>query len=136
MDSRSRTTFLLLVIAQAAHSVEEYVFRLYDVFMPARVISGLVSDDLVVGFVVLNISLVAFGLWCYFARVRPAHPSAPQWAWPWVIVETSNGIVHPAVAVWRGEYFPGVVTAPALLALALYLGSRLIRQPSTTQPLS
>jgi hypothetical protein len=128
MDSRSRTTFLLLIVAQAAHSIEEYVFRLYDVFMPARVISGLVSDNLAVGFAVFNISLVAFGVWCYLARVRPAHPSARQWMWPWVIVETSNGIVHPAVALWRGEYFPGVATAPVLLVLALYLGAQLMRR--------
>jgi hypothetical protein len=127
MDSRSRTTFLLLIVAQAAHSIEESVFRLYEVFLPARVISGLVSNNLALGFVVSNLVLVAFGVWCYLARVRPAHPSAPQWVWPWVVVETSNGIVHPAVAVWRGEYFPGVVTAPVLLTLALYLGSRLTR---------
>jgi hypothetical protein len=128
MDSRSRTTFLWLIIAQAAHSIEEYVFRLYEVFMPARAISGLVSADLALGFAIFNISLVAFGLWCYLARVRPAHQSARQWVWPWVIVEMSNGIVHPAVALWRGEYFPGVVTAPVLLALASYLGLRLMRQ--------
>jgi hypothetical protein len=128
MDSRSRTTFLLLIVAQAAHSIEEYVFRLYDVFMPARVISGLVSNNLAVGFAVFNISLVAFGVWCYLARVRPAHPSAPQWMWPWVIIETSNGVVHPAVALWRGEYFPGVATAPVLLVLALYLGAQLMRR--------
>jgi hypothetical protein len=127
MDSRSRTAFLLLIVAQAAHSIEESVFRLYEVFLPARVISGLVSNNLALGFAVSNLVLVAFGVWCYLARVRPAHPSAPQWVWPWVVVETSNGIVHPAVAVWRGEYFPGVVTAPVLLTLALYLGSRLTR---------
>ena len=132
MDSRSRTTFLLLIVAQAAHSIEEYVFRLYDVFMPARVISGLVSNNLALGFVVFNIALVAFGVWCYLARVRPAHPAAPQWVWPWVVVETSNGIVHPAVALWRGEYFPGVATAPVLLVLALYLAARLMRRPVTS----
>jgi len=128
MDSRSRTTFLLLVVTQAAHSIEEYVFRLYDVFLPARLISSLISNNLALGFMVANVSLVAFGLWCYFARVRPAHPSARAWVWPWVIVETSNGIVHPAFACWRGEYFPGVVTAPVLLVLALSLGSRLIQR--------
>jgi Protein of unknown function with HXXEE motif len=132
MDSRSRTVFLLLIIAQAAHSIEEYVFRLYEVFMPARLISSLIGTDLALGFAVFNISLVAFGVWCYLARVRPAHHSAAQWVWPWVIVEVSNGIVHPAVALWRGDYFPGVVTAPVLLALASYLGLRLMRQATTT----
>ena len=133
MDARSRTTFLLLIVAQAAHSVEEYVLHLYDVFLPARVISGLFGNDLAFGFAVFNVALVMFGVWCYVARVRPSHPSARPWVWPWVIVETSNGIVHPAVALWRGEYFPGVITAPVLLVLAFYLGSRLARQPMTTR---
>jgi hypothetical protein len=133
LDARSRTTFLLLIVAQAAHSIEEYVFHLYDVFMPARVISGLFSNDLAFGFAFANVALVLFGVWCYLARVRPSHLTARQWVWPWVAVEASNGIVHPAVAVWRGEYFPGVITAPVLLVLAFYLGSRLTRRPMTTR---
>ncbi len=132
MDSRSRTAFLLLIVTQAAHSLEEHVFRHYDVFMPARVVSGLVSNNLALGFAVFNIALVAFGVWCYVARVKPAHRSASQWVWPWVILEIGNGVVHPAVALSRGEYFPGVVTAPVLLVLALYLASRLMRRPVST----
>lgn len=38
-----KSTFLALILAQACHSVEEYVFRLYDVFPPARFVSGLFS---------------------------------------------------------------------------------------------
>ena len=94
MDSRSRLAFLILVLAQAMHSVEEYVFKLYDVFGPARFVSGVVSDDLPTGFAVVNIGLVALGAWCYLARVRPAHVSARFWVWPWVIVEGANGIAH------------------------------------------
>jgi len=33
--------FLALIVAQAAHSIEEYVFRLFEVLAPARFISGL-----------------------------------------------------------------------------------------------
>ena len=40
----------MLILAQAAHSTEEYVFRLFDVFAPARFVSSLVSDNLAVGF--------------------------------------------------------------------------------------
>ena len=50
MGSRGRTAFLALIAAQAAHSTEECVFRLYDVFAPARFISGLFSSDLARGF--------------------------------------------------------------------------------------
>jgi len=45
MQSRDQNAFLALILVQAAHSLEEYVFRLYEVFAPARFISNLVSDD-------------------------------------------------------------------------------------------
>jgi hypothetical protein len=127
MDSRSRFAFVILILAQAAHSVEEYTFELYNVFGPARWVSGALSDDLQTGFAVGNIGLVAFGVWCYLARVRPAHAAARSWVWPWVIVEGVNGVLHPAIALWRGTYFPGALTAPLLLATSLYLGIRLVR---------
>ncbi len=132
MDARARATFLALILAQAAHSVEEYVFRLYDVFTPARLVSSLVSDNLATGFAIANAAIVAFGFWCYFARVRRGHPSSVSWAWPWVAIELANGIVHPAIALTQRQYFPGVVTAPLLLILAAYLATRLWRSRRMT----
>ena len=125
MSRQSRWAFLALVVAQAAHSIEEYFFRLFDVFAPARFVSGLVSTNLAVGFVVANAALVLFGLWCYFARVRPGHPSGPVFAWFWTVLEFTNGIGHSVLALSRGGYFPGVVTAPALLGVSAYLALRL-----------
>ena len=127
MDRRTQFAFLLLILAQTAHSVEEYIFRLYDVFAPARFISSLVSDDLATGFVIANAALVLFGLWCYMARVRGAHRSAQAWVWLWIVIEFCNGMGHPVFALMRGRYFPGVVTAPVLLALSVYLGVRMLR---------
>ncbi len=123
--------FLALVVVQAAHSVEEFVFRLYEVFPPARFASGLVPlADPPVGFAVLNAAFVAFGLWCYVARVRPGHPSAAAWIAPWVVIELGNGVGHPAIAILRGAYFPGAATAPLLLVLAGLLAGRLLSKPS------
>jgi hypothetical protein len=48
----------------------------YDVFAPARFVSGLVSVDRRVGFVIFNVFLVAFGLWCFVGPIRGARPSA------------------------------------------------------------
>jgi hypothetical protein len=56
---------LFLILAQGAHSIEEYVTRLYEVFGPARFVSSLVSSDLALGFLVVNGALVMFGLWCW-----------------------------------------------------------------------
>jgi hypothetical protein len=130
MDHRSRIAFLALVLAQAAHSVEEYVSGLYDVFPVARFASSLVSSDLATGFAVLNFTFVAFGLWCYFVPVRLAWASARAWVWPWVFVELGNGIGHPLLVARSGGYFPGVATAPILLVLASYLAMRLLRGAS------
>ena len=34
LSRQSRWAFLALMVAQAAHSIEEYIFRLFDVFAP------------------------------------------------------------------------------------------------------
>ncbi len=56
----SRVLFLGLAFTQAAHSIEEFYFRLFDVFAPARYVSGLISDNLALGFAVINTLIVAF----------------------------------------------------------------------------
>lgn len=127
----SRKAFLALVLAQAAHSVEEYLFRLFDVFPPARFVSRLFDlsgRDLAAGFVVANATLVLFGLWCYLARVRAGHPAGRGWAWSWTILEAANGTVHLLLALGTGGYFPGAYTAPVLLAVAAWLGWSLTRE--------
>ena len=127
MEPRTRTAFLALILVQAAHSAEEYTFALYEVFAPARFASELVSSNPAQGFAILNAAIVAFGAWCYLARVRPGRASAPVWIWPWVLVSFGNGVVHSTMAFLRGGYFPGVATAPILFVLAAFLAAQLIR---------
>jgi hypothetical protein len=127
MDSRSRAAFALLVLAQAAHSFEEYVYRLFEVFGPARFVSGLFSSNHALGFALGNTALVLFGVWCYAARVRPSHPSGRGYAWFWTCLELANGLGHIVLSIGRGGYFPGVATAPLLIVASSYLGARLMR---------
>ncbi len=129
MPPRARFAFLLLILAQAAHSVEEYLFHLYDVFAPARAVSALLSEDLETGFVIANIAVVLFGLWCYVAWVRPGTPSARAWAWGWLVLEMSNALGHVGFTLVRGAYLPGVGTAPLLLAASLFLLYTMTRHP-------
>ena len=131
--TRVQGAFGALVLAQAAHSVEEYVGRLWESFRPARFLTGLISQDLERGFLIINVSLVAFGLWCFFWPVRRAWPSATPLAWTWVALQLINGIGHPVWTLRQGSYTPGVGTAPVLLVLAVYLAlqlRRVIRPPS------
>ena len=111
----------MLVIAQACHSVEEYAFRLYDVFPPARWLVTLFSDDPQRGFIIFNVAFVAFGFGCYLFPIRRGWPSAVAFMWVWAIIETINGIVHPAFSLAVGAYTPGVVTSLVLLPVGVSL---------------
>jgi len=123
--SRIVATYAALVVAQAAHSVEEYLGRLWESFPPARFVSGLISANREAGFVVFNVALVAFGVWCLLWPVRRRWPSAVGLLWLWVVIETINGIGHPLWSLRQGGYTPGLLTASILLVLAMYLGYEL-----------
>ena len=132
MDSHGRMAFLALIVTQAAHSVEECVFRLFDVLAPARFISGLFSSDPARGFAIGNTLLVAFGVWCYVARVRGGLAGARGLVWFWALLELANGTGHSIFALARGGYFPGVATAPFLLGISMYLIAKLSSLPAST----
>ena len=130
--SRFARTFGALVAAQAAHSVEECVGRLWETFPPAAFLTGLLSSNGERAFIVMNVLIVAFGVWCFFWPVRRGWRSATAIAWGWAAVEAMNGVIHPAWSIYQGAYTPGVMTAPLLLVLALYLASQLRQSQSRT----
>ena len=123
--SRDKLAFAALVVTQAAHSIEEYVGRLWETFAPARFVAGLVSQDRERGFLLINVALVAFGVWCFLWPVRREWPSAAILAWIWVAIELVNGVGHPLWSLREGGYTPGVATAPLLLVVAVYLAVQL-----------
>ena len=127
---RIQTAFGALVLAQAAHSTEEYLGQLWVSFPPARFVSGLISSDLQRNFLLLNVVIVAFGLWCYFGPVRRGGPAAKPILWLWIVVETINGLVHPIWSIRQGGYTPGVATAVIFPFLTVYLA----RQVTTRDP--
>jgi len=129
ISHKASIAFLVLVIAQATHSVEEYLFRLYEVFAPARFVSGLISTDLRTGFIAFNVAFVTFGFWCYAIPVRKGMPAALLLMWFWVVVEILNGIGHPVISIIERSYIPGTATAPVLLIIALYLLIQIVKHP-------
>ena len=124
LGPEARRPFAALIAAQAAHSCEEYIWRLYDSFPPARFVSSLVSSDRQRGFLIANLFIVGFGLWCLFWPVRRDWRSAQPLMWLWIVVELANGIVHPAWSIAQGGYTPGVITAPVLFVLAILVARR------------
>jgi hypothetical protein len=127
VERKAQLVFLCLVLAQAAHSVEECFGRLYEVFAPARAVSLLVSDDPALGFLIANSVVVGFGLWCWAFPIRRGWPSARGFAWFWTVLEMANGINHLGMALLRGAYFPGAATAPLLLFFAGWLAAIQVR---------
>jgi hypothetical protein len=123
--SHIKIAFAAIVAAQAAHSIEEYVGHLWESFPPARFSTGLISPDHELGFIVINSGLVAFGFWCAVWPVREEWRSAASLVWCWIVLETINGVGHLFWSLLQGGYTPGVLTAPVLLALALYLASQM-----------
>jgi len=132
--SRLDASFIALIGIQAAHSVEECVGRLYEEFPPARFVSGLLSQDLQRGFIIGNVALVLFGLWCFAWPIRRRWRSAVTIAWFWVTIELVNGVVHPLWSLHELSYTPGVATAPLLLVFALYLARQLRAEQAQAEP--
>lgn len=126
--------FGLLIACQAAHSIEEYRTGLYEVFAPARLVSTSFGIEPGAGFIVANLLLNLFGLWCWLARVRPRRGAWRGLAWFWALIETGNGIGHLLLALAAGGYFPGAFTAPLLLVLGLTLVERLRRSAERGKP--
>jgi uncharacterized protein with HXXEE motif len=123
--ARIKVAFSALIFTQLAHSIEEYVGRLWESFPPARFLTGMISSDRELGFIVLNSALVAFGLWCLLFPVRKEWPSAAAFIWFWIVLETINGVGHPVWTLRQDGYTPGVLTAPLLLVISLYLAFQL-----------
>lgn len=134
--TRFQSSFAAIVLVQAAHSVEEYVGHLWESFPPAQFLTGLVSHDREVGFIVINTSLLAFGCWCSMWPMRYDWRSAKYLAWFWIALQIINGIGHPLWSLGQGEYTPGVITAPILLVIALHLARQLLsmKNVSSQQP--
>jgi hypothetical protein len=119
VTGRSVTTFGLLILAQTAHSIEEYAGRLWESLPPARFVSGLFSNDLRLGFLLANVLIVTFGVWCYLWPVSRRWRSARAFALGWAVVELVNGMVHSLWSLRQGGYAPGVATAPFLVLLSV-----------------
>jgi hypothetical protein len=76
-------------------------------------------------FAIANALLIVFGIWCWTFPVRRGWPSARGVAWFWAALEIANGTIHSGLAVARAGYFPGVLTAPLLIATGAWLSKRL-----------
>ena len=100
--------------------------RLFEAFAPARFVSGLISEDLALGFAVVNAAFVGVGAWCYVGPVRAGGVAGRIAAAVWIVIELANGIAHIGIAAASGAYFSGSLTAVLLLITAACLAFSLL----------
>ncbi len=129
MSTKIKSIFLVLVLIQAMHSIEEYIGKLWEVFPPAAFLTALFSKNLETGFLIANIGLFVFGILCWLFPVRGNYSTAKGILWFWIILETINGLGHTVWSIYQQSYTPGLITAPFLFIVALYL-TRLIKKNS------
>ena len=129
MSTKIKSVFLVLVLIQAMHSIEEYIGKLWEVFPPATFLTALFSKNLETGFLIANIGLFVFGILCWLFPVRGNYSTAKGILWFWIILETINGLGHTVWSIYQQSYTPGLITAPFLFIVALYL-TRLIKKNS------
>jgi len=121
MSKKVKWTFFALVMIQGLHSIEEFIGKLWENFQPARILCSLVSDNLVTGFLIINIGLFIFGLWCWIFPIRKGYFYSQFLIWFWIVLELINGIGHPIWTFMQGTYTPGILTSSFLLVLAIVL---------------
>lgn len=123
---KTQFLFFILVLFQAAHSVEEYLTGLFRWFPRATgkihefidIIPVMSMRETV--FAALNVVFVIFLVVVSVLVFR-----RNRWAWKIMrlvaVIEIINGLVHILAAVFTGEYFPGAVSAIGLLVTGLLL---------------
>ena len=132
MERRNKIVFLILVIAQGLHSIEEYIGRLWEVFPSTKLVINLVSGNPESGFIIINVSLFIFGIWCYLVPVKREYSFSHGLVWFWIVVEIINGIGHTVWALYKRAYVPGMATALLLLIISVYLSCNLLKTTSRT----
>ncbi len=122
-----RTTFIILILFQGLHSIEEYIGKLWKIFSITELFRNFVFGNIETCFIVINIGLFIFGLWCWLVPVRRNYIFARKLIWFWIVIEMMNGIGHSILAIYKRAYIPGVATSPILLITAVYLIHQLLR---------
>ena len=126
MNSRIPPAFLSLIILQAIHSAEEFIFRFYERFPPMRLIYQDAPHLAKPAFAISNALLFFAGLICFYYWVRPARKGARTVVWVWIVLESVNVIAHFVWAFLIRGYNPGLATVILFVPVLIYL-SHLMR---------
>ena len=127
MTPKIRAAFLAIVVLQALHSVEEYFFRLYEVFPPIVYVYRDAPQLAKPAFIVFNVLLLVAGLVCFLRWVWPGRPGAKAVMWIWIGGEAFNATAHATWWIVTPQYNPGLVTGLMFVPLVAWLAYLLRR---------
>jgi hypothetical protein len=121
MNSKTQLAFLSLIILQAIHSAEEFIFRFYEEFPPMVFIYQDAPYLAKPAFAISNVLLVLIGLVCFYYWVQPVRKGARTVIWVWTVIESLNVAAHFVWAALIKGYNPGFVTGILFIPLLIYL---------------
>jgi len=121
MNGKIRLAFLSLIILQAIHSAEEFIFRFYEQFPPMRLLYQDAPHLAKLAFAISNALLFCAGMICLYYWVQPARKGARTIIWVWIIIESINVIAHLVWAVLIWGYNPGLATVILFVPVLIYL---------------
>lgn len=121
MHIKQKYIFLLLIVSQCAHSIEEVHYELWAVFAPAHLVGSLLSQDISLGFAIGNILVISIGILCTLYLFLAKGTWSTHIIVLWAAIELMNFGVHIYMTIYLGAYFPGVYTAPLLLIFSVLL---------------
>ena len=127
MNNNTKTTFLILILLQGLHSIEEYIGKLWDVFPPAKYLTSLFSENHRTGFLIANIGILIIGIICWILLYSKIELFITKLLWVFIVIEIINGIGHPVWSLYQNDYTPGIITAPLLFITSLYLARLLYK---------
>lgn len=134
MNKKIRVTFSALIILQAIHSAEEYIFGFYERFPPMKALYESAPQLAKPAFALSNCLLVLIGFFSFYYWVRPARKGVRTVVWVWIIAESFNVIAHLLWALSIGGYNPGLVTGIMFVPVLAYLSYLMNKELSWELP--
>jgi hypothetical protein len=117
--------YLFGVAVQCLHFLEEYLTGFQSEYPP---ILGMApwSDRFFVSLNLIALAVFVLAALGLLLQIRLAFVVI----WVFAIAMTANGVVHPALSIRKGGYFPGTITAPLHLIVGITLLAKLSKAPT------
>ena len=120
-EHRTIVLFAIGILLQCAHFAEEYATGFYRLF-PATFGLAPWSPRFFLAF-----NLTWLGIWTWSAFALRTRSRAAYFAiWFFALAAIANGVAHPLLAIRAGGYFPGLVSAPLVGVVGVWLSVRLV----------